>query len=197
MKCYPGDIILVRNLVFGTGTKDHALKGRPCIVLYSELDRNKNENIWCLYLTTQYQHLYSPRGKNYLPFQYNKEDVLIQLEDMRKISIDQVEGPCSSVGRDYFDILYYYFNLDSCTSLPEKRELIYNIYNMLYEMPDLEKFLAYRKREFINSKRSNKEEPSNREVILKKSNNKRVRGSMAYKKEREQLLLKDKYSYER
>lgn len=94
----PGDIVVVKNLIFKNGDRDAAKNGRPCLVLYS--DQNTST---ILPLTNKlYKNQYKDR---YVFYDFGSDLTLINIECVYTIPNSNILYPLRNITKDYFRII--------------------------------------------------------------------------------------------
>ena len=108
MSFYPGDVVLIKHIVFENGSMDHCSQGRPCIVLYTEKTNSESnrEKVFFLSITSNLIQLKkSSRRNQYIDAKCLKADSLINISSIYATDSNNIAKPFRNVGKDIFRVV--------------------------------------------------------------------------------------------
>ncbi len=180
MQIVPGDIVLIKNIVFNSGIKDHAENGRPCMAFFVD---KEEEQVHYLMLSSRLENVVM--FNNYIVCDSGEKTGVISLDYVYQADYENVIAVVDNVGKDFFRIMQnfvqkYGENSDNCYYIDyclERSEFYFEHQEVI------EKILRERKKMFKIKEKNHQimhnnyveEDPIAKKLIRKKQNQYRMK----------------------
>ena len=151
MQVVPGDIILVKDLVFANGVSDHSKRGRPCIVFF--VDRTK-EIVHFLSLTSRVEKVL--QYDDCIIFDGNEQIGVINLEHVYQTGYDNITEVVNNAGKDFFRITRCFAEYHQATE-SDMKESYLQIASFYNENHDLINKILHEREKSFKDRRKNRD----------------------------------------
>lgn len=190
MKYYPGDLIIVKYIVFDDNCKDHCPKGRPCIVLFSETIKDR-EVVHYLFVTSQFHHLeHQNEYIKYIDMNVFGKESLVDLSRIGTSDSLDVSKPQRNIGKELFRIIDEFTEFHAYRESKDIKRTIKIMEEIKNNEKQLRKQLLDRKQELKSEAIYNNRPVKVNDEIPSPSQKWEKKKTIAYKLEKQQAIAK-------